>query len=157
MRTLLMLLLGGSAAMGQYLISPSRIPANLRSFEAAADEKPLHCEVQPLHPMLTFGFRFQAGYLVRVPMSQYLGPGHAWVIFVRITPEGGAPTYLGSRMRLPNVPPTKVETEVGGGYLLGEGRYQASWVLYDETGRACRKTWTIEARRGFHDRNVKIA
>jgi hypothetical protein len=157
MRTLLMLLLGGSAAMAQYVIPTSRIPDSLRRFDPVAGEKTLRCEVQPLRPTLTFGFRFQAGYLVRVPMSQYLGPGHYWAILVRITPEEGSPTYLGSRMRLPDVPPTKVEMEVGGGYLLGEGRYRATWVLYDETGRVCRKEWAIDAKRGHHERNVKLA
>ncbi|PWT93726.1 MAG: hypothetical protein C5B56_00245 [Proteobacteria bacterium] len=157
MRTLLMLLLGGSAAMAQYVIPASRLPESLRRFEPVAGEKPLHCEVQPLRPAMTFGFRYQAGYVVRVPMSQYLGPGHAWAILLRITPEGGSPVYLGSRMRLPDVPPTKVESEVGGGYLMGEGRYQAALVLYDDSGRVCRKGWTIEAKRGYHDRNVKVA
>jgi hypothetical protein len=157
MRTLLMLLLGGTAAMGQFVIPPSRIPESLRRFEPVAGEKELRCEVVPLHPSLTFGFRFQAGYLVRVPMNQYFGPGHQWAILTRITPEGGSPTFLGTRMRLPDVPVTKVEMEVGGGYLLGEGRYRATWVLYDESGRVCRKEWPIEARRSHHDRNVKLA
>jgi hypothetical protein len=157
MRTLLMLILSGSAAMGQYQIPAGRIPESLRRFEAVPGEKELRCEVQPLRPSMTFGFRFQAGYLARVPMSQYRGPGHAWAILVRVTPEGGNPVYLGNRMRLPDVPATKVELEVGGGYLLGEGRYRATWVLYDETGRVCRKEWTIDARRGFHDRSVKLA
>ena len=157
MRTLLMLLVCGTAAMGQFVIPQSRIPDSLRRFEPVAGEKELHCEVMPMRPALTFGFRFQAGYLVRVPMNQYFGPGHQWAILVRITPEGASPTYLGSRMRLPDVPVTKAEMEVGGGYLLGEGRYRATWLLYDETGRVCRKEWSIDAKRGYHDRNVKVA
>src|SRR5215470_17869216 len=40
---------------------------------------------------------------------------------------------------------------------MGEGRYQAAFVLYDDSGRVCRKNWGIEAKRGYHDRNVKVA
>ena len=157
MRTLLLLLLCGTAANCQFVIPASRIPESLRRFEPVAGEKELRCDVVPMHPALTFGFRFQAGYMARVPMNQYFGPGHQWAILVRITPEGGSPTFLGTRMRLPDIPATKAEMEVGGGYLMGEGRYRATWVLYDETGRVCRKEWSIEAKRGYHDRNVKVA
>jgi hypothetical protein len=157
MRTLVALLVGCSSAMAQFVLPLSRIPERLRSFEPVPGEQELRCEVQPMRAALTFGFRFQAGYFVKVPMNQYRGPGHSWAILTRITPEGGGPTYLGSRMRLPDVPPNKVELETGGGYLLGEGRYQAAWVLYDDAGRVCRKRWTIDVKRGYHDRNVKVA
>src|SRR5689334_8719817 len=53
MRTLLMLLLGGTAAMGQFVIPPSRIPESLRRFEPVAGEKELRCDVVPMRPTLT--------------------------------------------------------------------------------------------------------
>ena len=58
---------------------------------------------------------------MRVPMEQYLGAGHRWAIFTRVTPEeGGKPAYFGTNLRLPDVPKTKNLVEVGGGYQLGE-------------------------------------
>jgi len=143
-----MLLVAVGCAAAQIVIPQSRIPRSLQSFTLVPGEKTLQCEVSPLHPALNFGFRFQAGYLVRVPMSQYEGPRHYWAMLLRITPEGGSPTYLGSRMRLPDVPRTKVAMEVGGGYLLGEGKYKVAWGLYDDTGRVCRKEWSIDTKPG---------
>ena len=63
-------------------------------------------------------------------MRQFFGPGHLWVVLARITPEGGdrKPVYVGGRTRLPDIPRTKVELELGGGFLLGEGRYQVGKV-----------------------------
>lgn len=156
-RTPIILLLGVSAALAQRLIPPSRIPENLRPFAPTPGDEPLECEVSQLRPTLNLNFQFQAGYAVRIPMRQYRGPAHGWAILVRVTPEGGSPVYLGSRILLPNVPETKVEMEVGGGYLLGEGRYKVAWELYDDKGRVCRKQWGIEAKREFRDRKVKMA
>ena len=64
--------------------------------------------------------------------------------------------YFASRYRLPEVPKTNAEIEVGGGYLLGEGRYRVAWKLQDETGRVCRKEWNVEAQRSQGDGKVKV-
>jgi len=155
---LLLILLGTGVVCAQGIIDPARLGPVMKDLEGGGyRDRPLDCEVTPMRPALNFGFRFQAGYIVRVPMSQYFGPGHLWVIVVRITPEGGTPIYLGSRYRLPDVPKTKVELEVGGGYLLGEGKYQASWTMFDDFGRVCRKQWTIQAKLGHGERHVKVA
>jgi len=92
-------------------------------------------------------------------MNQYSGPGHGWAMVTRITPEGGGqqPVYLATRVRLPPIPKTKVEVEVGGGYLLGEGRYDVSWTLLDDAGRVCRASWRVDARLGRHERQLKLA
>ena len=119
----------------------------------------MRCEVTPIKPSLNFGFRFQAGYVVHVPMNQYSGAGHGWAMVTRITPEGGGqqPVYLGSRVGLPPIPKTKIELEVGGGYLLGEGRYDVNWTLLDDAGRVCRGSWRVDARLGRRERQVKLA
>jgi hypothetical protein len=76
---------------------------------------------------------------------------------MRVTPEGGRPTHLVMRYGLPEVPRTNQEVEVGGGYLIGEGRYQVTWKLQDETGRVCRKDWKFEAKRSRSESKVKVA
>ena len=158
MRPLAIACLLASACAAQVIVDPARFGSILKALERQADEKPLRCEVTPIRPSLNFGFRFQAGYVVRVPMNQY-GPGHRWGMLTRITPEGGGqqPVYLASRVRLPPIPKTKVNIEVGGGYLLGEGRYDVNWTLLDDTGRVCRSSWRVDARLGRRERQVNLA
>lgn len=160
MRALLLALAAATALSGQTIVSPARAARFLAAAGARRDAPPLTCEVRPISPALNYGFRFQAGYLLRVPLNQYSGPGHSWTALVRITPEGEgrAPVHMMVRYRLPDIPPTpRMEAEVGGGYVLGEGRYAADWTMMDDAGRSCRKQWTIEARFKRSERGVKPA
>ena len=157
-RVVLALLCAGTA-WAQAIVDPARIPDDLKRFAVPADARPLRCDASSLRPVLNFSFRFQAGYLVRVPMDQYRGPGHTWFIWERITPEGD-PTravYLGDRFTLPDVPKTNIDLPVVGGYLLGEGRYTVEWMMWDDQGRVALRHWTLEAQRTYANRNVKIA
>jgi hypothetical protein len=92
-------------------------------------------------------------------MNQYSGSGHGWAMLTRITPEGGGqkPVYLASRTRLPSIPKTKVDVEVGGGYLLGEGRYDVNWTLLDDADRVCRGSWRVDAKLGRRERQLNLA
>ncbi|HYW47335.1 MAG TPA: hypothetical protein VE959_30990 [Bryobacteraceae bacterium] len=148
-----------SVAPAQTVMDPARLSPSLKSFDPGPHDLPLRCEVTPFRPMLSFNFHFQAGYAVRIPMNQFEGAGHGWATLVRITPKdgNGQPVYLGERMRLPNVPPNKVEAEAGGVYLLGEGRYHVSWKLIDDSGRVCRKDWDVEAKLRHSEHAVKVA
>ena len=88
-------------------------------------------------------------------MNQYLGSGHGWSTLTRITPEGGdrKPVYLSRASRCRAVPKTNVEVRVGGGYLLGEGVYDVRWMMLDDTGRVCRKSWHVDVHLSRADRN----
>ena len=154
---LLFALLAGWGLPAQSIIDPARLRKLLPRFEG--DDNGLHCDVTPLKPMLNFSFRFQAGYMVTVPMKQFFGPDHGWSMVTRITPLGGdaRPVYLLASSRLPNVPKTKVELQFGGGYLLGEGAYEVRWMMLDDTGRACRKNWRVEARLTHAEQQVRVA
>jgi hypothetical protein len=154
MRLVLLALLIASTAIGQYVIDPAR---GARLFAAHAGDKPLHCEVIPVLARLSFSFRFQTGYVVRMPLKQYAGPGHHWNILMRVTPVGGAePFYLGSYTRLRNVPKTNAQGEFGGAYQVGEGRYAVDWMLADDLNRACRKSWKVEAKLDPRERSLKL-
>ncbi len=159
MRRLAIVLLLASAGAAQNIVDSARFGNMLKALEPQAGEKLVRCEVTPIKPSLNFSFRFQAGYVVHVPMSQYLGAGHGWLILTRITPEGGGqqPVYLAGRVRLPPIPKTRIAFEVGGGYLLGEGRYDVNWTLLDDTGRVCRSSWRVDARLGRHERQVSLS
>jgi hypothetical protein len=159
MRRLAIALLLTSAGAAQNIVDPARFGNMLKALEPQAGEKLVRCEVTPIKPSLDFSFRFQAGYVARVPMNQYSGAGHGWLILTRITPEGGAqkPVYLAGRARLPPIPKTRIAFEVGGGYLLGEGRYDVSWALRDDSGRVCRRSWRVDARLGRHERQMQLS
>lgn len=158
MRTLAFAILLPAAAWAQSIVDPGAIPFVMSRFEPRWDDRELACSVTPFGPALNFSFRIQAGFIVRVPMGQFFGPGHIWFILARVTPEGGGkPVFLASRTHLPDVPRTKVEVELGGGYLLGEGRYDVNWMMLDDRGRVCRKEWRIEARLSKAERKAGVS
>jgi hypothetical protein len=141
----------------QVIVNPERLSAAMRSLERQPDDRPLSCSVEEIKPYLNFGFRFQTGYVVHVPMGQYEGKGHRWAILARVTPDGGKPVYFLSRRVLPDVPKTKQQLETGGGFLVGEGRYHVDWKLQDDTGRVCRKQWNFEARLTRSEGKVTVS
>jgi hypothetical protein len=112
----------------------------------------------PLRPVLDFSFRFQAGYVVRVPLNQYHGAGHHWIVITQVQAEsGGQPVYFLDRLNLPSIPESNAVGEAGGGYVLGEGSYRVLFALVDDQGRVCRAEWKIDAALGVGARSVKMA
>ncbi len=149
-----------TAAPAQSIVNPNRLRGAVAQLDAPpAGERPMRCEVSPIKPTLNFSFRYQAGYMVTVPLNQYLGSGHKWNTLTRITPEGGErkPVYLWSHFALPEVPKTNVDARVGGGYLLGEGAYIVRWMMVDDSGRVCRKNWRVDVHLSHADSRVKVA
>src|ERR1039457_5483684 len=109
---LILALAACTAAPAQSIVNPNRLRSVIAQLEGAqAGEQTLRCQVSTIKPSLNYSFRYQAGYMVTVPMNQYLGSGHRWNVLTRITPEGGdrKPVYLISRIPLPEVPQTNVE------------------------------------------------
>lgn len=147
----------GTLQLVAFFWAQALLPDHWATTFARKFESTLTCEVNPTPPYLNFGFRFQAGYFFSLPLSEFFGPGHKLTIVARVTPTEGPPVYLGQGFDLPPIPKTKQYLETGGGYLLGEGRYQVDWLLFDERNRACRKSWTTKVARSRGDRNVKLA
>jgi hypothetical protein len=156
-RAIFCVLVLSAPGLAQVEVDAARLPAELRDLSKRAGETSLKCEVQPIRPALNFSFRFQAGFVVRVPLGQFVGKGHHWLTVMRVTPQDGSnkPVYLLNGFRLPEVPPTKSVAEFGGGYQLGEGRYQVEWVMLDDRDRVCRKTWTVDAELRGKEKKVK--
>jgi hypothetical protein len=161
MRCALILVLAAcAAARAQSIVNPDRLRGAIAQLEGGqAGEQALRCDVSALKPTLNYSFRYQAGYVVTVPMNQYLGSGHRWTILARVTPEGGdrKPVYLWSRIPLPAIPKTNAEVRVGGGYLLGEGTYNMRWMIADDAGRVCRKSWRMDVHLTHAERQVRVA
>jgi hypothetical protein len=144
-----------AVASAQVAIDPKRYPWLVRHLDPQPEETSFTCAVMPVPPALNFSFRFGAGYIVRVPMDQFRGPGHRWDTVVEITPrETGKSVYFGRQLPLPDVPATRASAEFGGGYLLGEGQYRARLAMLDERRRVCRKQWTIEVKPRASERRV---
>lgn len=145
-----------TAAFGQILIDPGRLPAAIKNFEPKKNERALACNVDLVPPQLNFSLRFQAGYIVAVPAKQFVGSGHRLRSVLRVVPETDPhPVFLASFSRLPNIPRTAHKLELAGLYLVGEGRYSVDWMLVDDAGRICRKSWRIEARLGSSERGLR--
>ncbi|HUS07538.1 MAG TPA: hypothetical protein VMZ52_14620 [Bryobacteraceae bacterium] len=157
---LLSLVIVSGLAYAQKIVAPEKIPRKIKEIvDQPQVKQSLACEVHAIKPALNFGFRFQSGYVARVPLQQYRGPGHLWAVVAKVTPEGGdrRPAYLVNVVNLPNVTETKQLAELGGGYLLGEGRYAIEWTLVDDSSRVCRKNWSVDVALQRSERKVRPA
>jgi len=144
-----------AAAAAQSLIDPKQIAGVRKAFDSAATAPPLRCGAASIRPALNFGFRFQTGYTIEVPLNQFRGPGHQLKTVIRVTPERREPTYLTSTESLPAVPQTTLDGEVAGTFVVGEGAYAAEALVEDDLHRVCRSRWRIQARRAGSERELK--
>jgi hypothetical protein len=132
----------------QALVDLARIPAEFREFRKAVGNEKLDCRVTPIKPRLNYSFRFQTGYVLDLPLRQYEGKGHQIAALLRVTPEHAErePKYLITNTGLPEVPDTKLHLELGGGFVVGEGKYRVEMTVADSSGRRCLATWSITAK-----------
>ena len=79
----ILLLVTSATATAQVVVDARRLGAMLPRFEDPAPPDTLRCSVSPIHPLLNYSFRFQAGYVLTIPMSQFEGSGHRWRILTR--------------------------------------------------------------------------
>src|SRR5438270_5475712 len=107
----LLLLVTSATASAQVVVDGRRLGTALAKFADPAPADTLRCSVSTIHPTLNYSFRFQAGYVLTIPMNQCERAGHSWHLITRVTPEGGdrRPVYLAANYGLPNVPKTKIE------------------------------------------------
>lgn len=158
MRQLLIATLLVETAAAQIAVNPAAIPGGARTLEYHQGEKSLRCNVEPTKPVLNFGLRFQAGYLLEVPLVQYFGARHTWTTVMRVTPEsGGEPVYLSDLTQLPVGPHPDFVAQVTGTFLLGAGRYHVAFAVSDDDGRICRKEWDVAAAAGRGERSIRVA
>jgi hypothetical protein len=159
MRQLIFAALLAWASSAQTVVSPADVPAAEKRIESQESEKILRCDVDHSKAALNFGFRLQSSYLLQVPLVQYTGPGHAWNILLRVTPEdaGEHPVYLADRLELPAGMHPEYIGEASGSFVLGEGRYSVKFLAYDDMGRVCRREWQLDADARRSGRAIKVA
>ena len=141
----------------QVLVDARRAAEILQHFEPQAAAT-LTCDFTPVTPVMTFTYRFQAGYLVRVSLTQFHGPGHWIAVLLRVTPRAdeSQPVYFLRTFDLPDVPATDFSAEVAGAFLVGEGHYEANAIVFDDSHRACRADWQIEVKGTDRHRIVNL-
>jgi len=151
-------LLAVAAAHAQVPIDADRAERVLAEHTPNPGEISLRGEFTPLPPALNFGLRFQAGFVLSLPLNQWQGAGHSLRVVLAVTPQDGGrrTVYLTSRYRLPEIPATKMWAQVGGGYLLGEGHYTANAMVFDDAGRVFRTSWQSTAERGRGTRTLNV-
>lgn len=111
--------------------------------------------MQPGKPRLTFSLRLQSGYFWHLHLSQSQVAGQKWIVLARVTPKGGnrSPVYLSDVVQFPPDGNIGWETEVGH-FWVGEGDYAVKFLMFDDSGRACRKEWQVEARLSPGERKI---
>jgi hypothetical protein len=142
-----------AAACAQTLVEPERAAEIRQAFDQPLAAM-LRCGISPVKPFLTFGFRFQTGYQLTFPLSQFSGSGHRISIHVRVVPAGLPPVYLTVTKGLPNVPDVKADAAEDGMFVVGEGSYSVDLLAVDDEHRSCRSTWQIQARLNGTERQV---
>lgn len=156
MRYLAITALFAWTASGQVVAKPADRLAAEKLLKPGDNEKVLRCEVETSKAELNFGLRFQAGYVLQVPLVQYSGAGHFWNIALRVTPDGAQPIYLVDRQDLPNFLRPEYSGEATGAFLVGEGQYDVEFAAVDDKERVCRKEWRIDAAIGRGQRETKF-
>jgi hypothetical protein len=120
------------SADAQVPLSPAETAEVNRVLDHPPAGERLRCTIERKDPSLDFEFRFTAGYTIECPLKVFEGRKSSVNMFVRVTPEGGAPVVLGGTTKLPAVPaemaartnPRKLNTnlELSGAFTLGEGK-----------------------------------
>jgi hypothetical protein len=157
-----LLLVVALSVTGQEMISPSTPGGRawIERFEqdlaAAAAAPRLKCTVRPIKPVISFAFRYQAGYEAVLPVDQF--PQSATTLRIRfrvISRQTNARHYFRRAGTLP--PGLRRRRDVAGlsgGFLIGEGDYRIDWLLTDAEGRSCQKSWEIRLRLKSDEREV---
>lgn len=153
-----LLWMAGTAA-AQSLVDAQTEPG--RQMAAAFDsqwarrpERPMACRFQSFRPVLDYGLRVWAGFSVAMPAAALLegDPPREIIAVSRVTPldPPGRPVHLYQRLALPDPPEgadlRRVQMTLGGGWLLGRGRYRVETMVVATSGAECRREWNVRVR-----------
>ncbi len=113
------------------------------------DRTDLPCRVEPLEPRMDFEIKFQAGYLIHIPMAELGVDGDRLSVLFRIRPlakEASEALYFTQYFDVPPIEEdAKGSVTLPGRYVLGPGRYRIDWLMRDRAGRVCSAHWETQA------------
>jgi hypothetical protein len=143
--------------------------ARVNAFFRASSADLLKCSLDQWSPSLGFDFRFVTGYAISCRLSLFEGKQVTLINYVRVTPEGSAPTLLASTYRIPEMTPETLrlargnlekmnnEFAMSGAFCVGEGRYSVEILVRDGQGRTFRKKWRLHVAAKHSERDVQLA
>lgn len=164
-----LILSGALASRAQVPLTDAEDIARVNGFFTASSPDVLKCSLDQLSPSLGFDFRFVTGYALGCRLSVFEGKQATLINYVRVTPEGSAPTLLASVYRIPEMTPEmlrlaggnlekmKNEFAMSGAFCVGEGRYSVEVLVRDSQGRTFRKKWRLRAAVRHSERDVQLA
>ncbi len=163
--TLLLLAVTSYPVNAQYPLRPALADEVNHVFNGSEKADPLNCEIKPINPFLDFSFRFEVGYIVECPISQFGGKTSNLFSYLRVTPAGRAPVILADALKVPEIPPemrdrvnlrrVQYELEFSGVFAVGAGEYPVDLLIVDDHKRVARKSWRAKAK--FHGKEEKIS
>lgn len=136
--------------------SPNGRPVR-EAFDRTFDDRSLprlDCTVRPIPARLSFDLRIFAGFEATLAYPQSQGARRPVLLNVfRVTPRkpAGEPRWFVRRWPLPAPPADarpnpRLQAQLGGGFLVGPGRYDIDWLVIDAQDRVCRKSWRLNVR-----------
>lgn len=143
-------LTAAAAAYGQSPIDPADT-ANavwLRTFESdlaqTESRSELECRVDTTEPALDYSLPYRAGFYATLPTTQFRPEGSSFTVGLRVSALNGGVYYLAQVAYVPPAPRIRdVVINFGGGFEPDEGSYKVDWLIRDERGRKCRKSWDV--------------
>jgi hypothetical protein len=152
-----LLLIMCSVTFAQSVVESAGVDVARALMDKAGAMPKLRCEFTSIRPDLTYGLHFRTGYRVQVPLNQFSGSGLDVSVLLRVTPDGGIPTYLASVVRTPVPADRSLAGVFEGSFLVGEGAYKVEAMVADEANRGCSERWQIHAKRKGVERELKAA
>lgn len=148
-------LLAVTATAAQTVLDDPQKVADAKNLLDTFHGRRVGCDVQPGPPRLTFSLRLQSGYFWHLHLSPSEVAAQKWIVLARVTPKGGnrSPVYRSDVVQFPQDGNIGWETEVGH-FWVGEADYAVKFLMFDDSGRACRKEWQVEARLGPSERKI---
>jgi len=137
------------------LLAQAKPPVLPEEWWTGKIDRPLRCSWQKYPATLGFDFRYWTGLDFAIDLEQFLplNRGRRLYVMFRVTPEGQPPRFFMQRQFIPpstQFPPDvnldKLQITVGGGVHLGVGKYKIVAVAADQDRRACRTSWSVEAK-----------
>jgi hypothetical protein len=156
LRTSLAVMLSVAGACAQVLVDSGT--AEGRKLAAGFEEqwkqpaaRKLKCDLVKFPPSLDYGLRLWTGFNASVPAAEFgAKEPRRMAVALRVTPlePAGLAVYFYQSLNVPKAPEgvdlKKVRLNVGGGFLVGPGRYRVDWLLITSEARLRRESWKLD-------------
>jgi hypothetical protein len=120
--------------------------------DSKKNQNSLPCHIIVAQPTLDFNLRFLAGFIFTTSFNEF-GVGDDLLTLVRVTPDNGLPVLFARSFKIPTLPRGVVGTgtmtttfSIGGGFVLGEGRYKVELLLLDKRERSHYRQWNLKTK-----------